>query len=151
MKKQLFVLGMASVFALGGCHGISKTSFAKFKEAVDKIESVSTKEVKISGKVDGTKVSFTYEVPQSGWAALGSAASALTGQYNEYELTALGLIGTEAIGTYTISESDSLTYYTGMGFKVKAEKYTTERTSKGLLASYKSESASLSYSWKLNK
>ena len=31
MKKQLFVLGMTSVFALTGCHGIKKVEYAEFK------------------------------------------------------------------------------------------------------------------------
>ena len=148
MKKNVLLLGAVSAFALTGCHGLKKVSFQDFCDEVNKLKEVSPKSVKISGKVDGEKVNFTYEIPQTVGASLDSALSVLSGSYNKYEIAAAGHI--ESLSTYTVVESSDLTYYTGFGFKVKAEKKTIEWNSKGLTTSYSSPDASLRFSWKLN-
>ena len=147
MKKQLFVLGMASVFALTGCYGIKKVDFEKFKEEVNKLEDEKQKEVKIGGKLNGEKLDkFTYEIPQSAGGALDSLIDVATGKYSARQLEAIGHL--ESVGSYAISSSDKLTYYTGMGFKVKSEDKTVEWNAKGLIASYKAGDTSLTFTWK---
>ena len=148
MKKHLFVLGMASIFALSGCHGISKVDYAKFKEKVDALEEVDPKSVTVSGKLNGSKISkFTYEFPQSAGGMLDSALDVIGGKYSAEQLEAAG--HAEAIGAYTIAESKDYTYYTGMGFKVKSENKTVEWNGKGLATSYQSGDTKLSFTWKL--
>ena len=51
MKKKFLLLGMASVFALTGCHGTKKVEFKEFGEEVKKLADV------ISSKILG----FEYE------------------------------------------------------------------------------------------
>ena len=148
MKKQLFILGMASAAALTGCHGLKKVGFEDFCGKVKELKEVSPKTVKISGKVDGDKVNFTYEIPQSIGGAVDSIIDVATGKYSEAEMKAAEYIS--PIGGYTLLEDSSLTYFTGMGFKVKSDKKTVEWNGKGLTASYKDEKASLNFSWKLN-
>lgn len=145
MKKQLFVLGMASVFALSGCHGIKKVEFAKFCEEVKALEEVKVESVKISGVINDGKVKFTYEIPQN----LSSVVGAATGDYNKYELAAISVATmAQTPAMYTIAEAEGATYYTGLGFKVKMEDGKVEWNSKGLLASIEGKDIDLSFSWK---
>lgn len=153
MKKQLFVLGMASVFALTGCHGIKKVEYAKFKEEVNKLEEVKVVSVKITGKYDGTKVNLTYEIPQSAGNIVDSLIDGVTGKYNEAESAGISVaMMYETPAAFTVAEDSKLTYYTGMGFKVKEDKSAVEWNGKGLLSSYKAESddhkCNFSFSWK---
>ena len=153
MKKQLFILGMASVFALTGCHGIKKVEYAKFKEEVNKLEEVKVVSVKITGKYDGTKVNLTYEIPQSAGNIVDSLIDGVTGKYNEAESAGISVaMMYETPAAFTVAEDSKLTYYTGMGFKVKEDKSAVEWNGKGLLASYKAESddhkCNFSFSWK---
>ena len=151
MKKHLLVLGMASMLALTGCHGLSKVDYAKFKEKVDAAceKTPEVKQVKISGKYDGEKVKVTYDIPQSAGQALDSLLD--VGKYNKYESGAIAIAMTYQTpkSCYTVSGegADGVTYYTGMGFKVKDEKNTLEWNGKGLLASAKGEDGSLTFSW----
>ena len=150
MKKQLFILGMASVFALTGCHGIKKVEYAKFCEEVKKLEDVDAKSVTVSGKLNGDKVEkFTYEFPQSAGGVVDSILDIAGGKYSAVQLEAAG--HAEGLSAYTVTELDGYSYYTGMGFKVKNDKKTVEWNSKGLTTSYKEGETSLSFTWKLNK
>ena len=153
MKKQLFVLGMVSAFALCGCHGTKKVDFAKFKEEVNKLEEVKVTSVKISGKYDGTKVNLTYEIPQTLGQGLDSLLDGVGGKYNEAESAGISVaLAYETPSAFAIAEDSDLTYYVGMGFKVKEEKSSAEWNGKGLLASYKAKddkhSCNFTFSWK---
>ena len=153
MKKQLFVLGMASVFALTGCYGTKKVEFAKFKEEVDKLESVEVKAVKITGKYDGTKVNLTYEFAQTAGQGLDALIDGLTGKYNEAEEAGISVaVAAKTPAMYAIAEDSKCEYFVGMGFKVKGEGGAMEWAKNGLLASYKAKddkhSCSYTFSWK---
>ena len=147
MKKQLFVLGMVSTFALTGCHGLKKVEYAKFDEEVKKLEDIKMKSVKISGNVEGDKVNFTYEIPQTAGSVLDSALDAVGGKYNAAETKAysFALLFQSPKG---VGEDDKTEYYVGMGFKVKAEKAAMEWSGKGVLANYKDENTKLNFTWK---
>ena len=123
MKKHLLVLGMASIFALSGCHGISKVEYAKFKEKADaavkdakKVDYISYK-----GKYDEEKISFSTN---QGLASYSVAEG----------VVALALGSVDRVDAWTLSESSSLTYYTGLGFKVVSADVKYEYDSKGFLA-----------------
>jgi hypothetical protein len=151
MKKHLLVLGMASMLALTGCHGLSKVDYAKFKEKVDAAceKTPEVKQVKISGKYDGEKVKVTYDIPQSVGSLIDSIGD--LGKYNKYESAAisLALAYQTPKSCYTVSGegADGVTYYAGMGFKVKEEKSTLEWRGNGLLASAKGEQGALNFNW----
>ena len=153
MKKQLLVLGLASIFALSGCHGISKVDYAKFKEKVDAAceKTPEVKQIKISGKYNDEKIKVTYDIPQTAGSAIDSAIDALGGKYSKNELAAIAVATTYQTpkSCYTLSGegAEGVTYYVGMGFKVKDEKNTLEWNGKGLLSSAKGEEGSLSFSW----
>ena len=153
MKKQLFVLGMVSAFALCGCHGTKKVEFKAFCDEVNKLEEVKVASVKISGKYDDTKVSLTYEWPQSAGNLLDSALDSLTGKYNEAEQAGIYLAtGYKTPAAFTLAEEDGAEYYIGMGFKVKEKEGSIEWAKNGLLASYKAKSdnhsCNFTFSWK---
>ena len=153
MKKQLFVLGMASVFALTGCYGTKKVEFAKFQEEVKKLESVDVVSVKITGKYDGTKVNVTYEWPKSAGNVLDSLIDGVSGKYNEAESAGISVaVAAKDPSAYALVEDSSCEYYVGMGFKVKAKEGSMEWNGKGLLASYKAKSddhsCNFTFSWK---
>ena len=147
MKKQLLVLGMASMFALSGCAGISKVDFAKFKEKVDALSEVKVQEVKVSGEYDGKKIKFSAKVGD----AVDNALTLATLTKEDADKGALYTVALaeKKHAVYAVSEDSNLTYYTGLGFKVVDEKKnTTEWNSKGLLSSMKGENTKLSFSWK---
>ena len=150
MKKQLFILGMASVFALTGCHGIKKVEYAEFKEAVDELTEVKIQSVKISGKYDGTKISFTYK----GLENLSLSDASEVAGYSEAQAAAASLADSMRTPKLFVAlgEDSDCTYYTGMGFKVKSEDGSMEWAKNGLLASYKAKSdnhdCSFTFSWK---
>ena len=140
MKKQLFVLGMVSAFALCGCHGTKKVDFAKFKEEVNKLEEVKVASVKITGKYDDTKVNLTYEFAQTLGQGLDALLDGATGKYNEAESAGIAIaIGAQTPAAYAIAEDSDVEYYVGMGFKVKAKEGSMEWAKNGLLASYKAK------------
>ena len=153
MKKGLFLLGMSSMLALTGCHGISKVDYAKFKEKADAAieKAPEVKAVKISGKYDGEKVKVTYEIPQTIGAGIDSLISGLSGKYTSAESYAIGVAISYKLPSafYTLNGEgeEGVTYFTGAGFKVKDEKRTFEWGGNALLASAKSDKASLSFSW----
>ena len=153
MKKHLLILGLASVFAITGCAGISKVDYAKFKEKVEAAceKTPEVKEVSIKGKIDGAEVKFT--------AAFSDAAS------NTITLAKLALDDANKGAAYTLAmamktpyavaeagEDEKTSYYVGAGFKVKSEDGVAEWRSNTLLASYKStvenHEAKLSFTWK---
>ena len=151
MKKSLFVLGMTATFALTGCHGLKKVEFAKYKEAVEAVEVPKVTQVKVSGKYDGKKVNYTYEIKESLLSKVFDAASlAFDGEVSDENKMAVSI----ALGNKTpmLVESDKLEYYTGFGFKVKGEEGVAEWDGKGLLAMTESTNKDLSYklnvSWK---
>ena len=145
MKKQLFILGMASVFALTGCHGIKKVEYAKFDEETKKLDDIKMKSVKIKGSVEGTDVNFTYEIPQTAGQGLDALLGAGDYSLKETEAYTLALTFQSPKG---IGEHDDTEYYVGMGFKVVSGKNSMEWNGKGVLASYQAENSKLSFSWK---
>ena len=147
MKKNLFILGMASVFALTGCYGLKKVEYSKFDEETKKLEDIKMQSVKIKGSVEGTDVNFTYEIPQSAGGILDSAIDAVSGKYSVPQTKAYTLALTFQ-SPKGIGEDDKTEYYVGMGFKVKAEKASMEWNGKGVLASYKDENSKLNFTWK---
>ena len=150
MKKQLFVLGMASVFALTGCHGIKKVGFSEFCDEVNKLESVRVTQVTIRGKIEEDKINLKYEISDSVLNnALNAVSTALDSSYSANEKGAISLALTyKTPSAVTLAEDSKCEYYTGMGFKVTHEKDSIEWDSKGLLASYQSENSKLSFTWK---
>lgn len=147
MKKQLFVLGMTSVFALTGCHGIKKVEYAEFKEEVNKLEEVKVSEVKISGKLDGDKVNVKWSTDTS------IVSLALDTNHSDNEKAAyIVAMGLKTPALYAAAEADGVTYYTGMGFKMKSEDGSIEWDSKGLLAKMQAKEDgkeyNLSFTWK---
>lgn len=153
MKKSLFVLGMASMLALTGCHGLKKVEYSEFESKVKEAckETPEVKQVKIKGEYDGAKANLTYDIPKTAGSALDSLISGLTGTYNKAEAKGIeiALADKTPESFYTLSGkgNDNYTYYVAMGFKVETGSATYEWNSKGLLAKYKSESASFSFSW----
>ena len=153
MKKQLFVLGMVSAFALCGCHGTKKVDFAKFKEEVNKLEEVKVASVKISGKYDDSKVNLTYEWPQSAGQGLDALIDGVTGKYNEAEAAAISIATSyKTPAVFNVAEQSDVEYYVGMGFKVKGKEGSMEWAKNGLLASYKAKtddhSCNFTFHWK---
>lgn len=149
MKKQLFILGIASAAALTGCNGIKKVEFSKFQEEVKAVEAPKVKEVKVSGKIDGRSVKATYEISDNIISQiLDGASAAISGEYSDDQKTAIAAALTnKSPAGYATVENSKYTYYTGMGFKVKTEDGSVEWNGKGLLASLKGEKNSLKVSW----
>ena len=124
MKKSLLVLGMASVFALTGCHGIKKVSFDEFKkaaeEAIEKAPEIDY--VTYKGTYGEDKISFSTNQKASAYSIQEAAVAAALGV----------LMRVDAM--YIYSSSDSAEFYTGMGFKVVDEGTKFEYTGKAYLA-----------------
>ena len=124
MKKNLLLLGMASVFALTGCHGTKKVAFKEFGDEVKNIDTnFEAKEVKVSGKVEDEKFkTFTVKIDELDKVELDDTqkkaftvcfpVSTVATIYALCE-TAYALGGDEALKDYT--------FYIGNGFKVKTE------------------------------
>ena len=123
MKKNLFVLTMASVFALTGCHGISKCSFEKFKEAASKAVESAPKvdEIIWKGKLDDEK----FEI---------SSKTSLTSLSLKEIAIREFLVVFDSVAWAYQAEDTSATYYKGMGFKVVEGDDKYEWDSKGYLA-----------------
>ena len=145
MKKQFLLLGMASVFALTGCHGTKKVEFKEFGEAVQEAakQEYTVKSVKVSGKYEDEKFkAFTVDLEKSETPELDDTQKkayalgvTMSNVYTVYALlaTGYGLAGDKAL--------EGMTFYIGNGFKLKTEKddskATAEYDKKGLLVSYK--------------
>ena len=127
MKKNLFVLGMASVFALTGCHGVKKVSFEDFKKKANEVVEKAPKVDYISynGKYGDEKVKFSTNQSAASYS-LTEAAVAL----------ALGTID-RVDSMYVYASGSDTEFYTGMGFKVVSGAAKYEYTGKGYLASVK--------------
>ena len=126
MKKQLLLLGMASVFALTGCHGTKKVSYKEFGEAVSELkDDFTAKEVKVSGKIEDQKFkSFTVvidnmeestkDLDENQTKALAYAIVTVeVAELYAYLTVAYVAKGDEGLANYTL--------YVGNGFKVKYE------------------------------
>ena len=126
MKKNLLVLGVASLLALTGCHGLAKTEYAKFKEKADKaVESAKKVDyVTYKGKYGDEKISFSTNQGLLSY----SASEAIV----EAALSAVG-----RVDAFTVAENSDYTYYTGFGFKVVTPDSKYEYSSKGFLTSAK--------------
>ena len=148
MKKSLFVLSLTSLLALTGCHGLKKVNFDEFKSGVKEAEKAPEyKAVKITGKVDGKKVNFTYEFPKSWGGLLDSALDALGDKYNEAEKAAAGYMTSNSISWYTASENEDYTYYVSYGYKVKGKDFTVEWDKYANFASYKDDKVTVNAKW----
>ena len=152
MKKSLFLLGMASAFALTGCYGLLKSDYAKFKEkAVEACkETPDFKQVKIKGEYDAKKVDLTYDIPDSFGSGVDSLIEVLTGKYNAGELAGIDVAAKyEKVTSFTGSDegNDKYAYYTLLGFKVETDSATYEYNFSGILAGYKSGSTTFSFGW----
>ena len=152
MKKSLFLLGVASSFALTGCYGLLKSDYAKFKEQVREAtkETPDFKQVKIRGTYDSIKVNLTYDIPNSLGSAFDSFIDGLTGTYNKGEAAGISIaLGNKTPSSFILGDegNDKYTYYTTLGFKVKTDTATYEWNVSGILASYKTNNNSFSFSW----
>ena len=123
MKKNLFVLGIASVFALTGCHGISKCSFEEFKEAASKAVENAPKvdEIIWKGNLDGDKFNIS------------SKTSVADLSLKELAIKTFLLTFDSVAWAYQAEVKDA-TYYKGLGFKVVEGDDKYEWNSKGYLA-----------------
>ena len=123
MKKHLLVLGLASVFALTGCHGISKCSFEEFKEeakkAIDSAPRVD--EIIWKGNLDGDKfnISSKTSIADLSLKEIGIRTFLLT---------------FDSVSWACGAENSDATYYKGNGFKVIEGDDKYEWDSKGYLA-----------------
>ena len=126
MKRHLFVLGMASVFALTGCHGIKKVEASEFQkeanEAAEKAPEVAS--VRYKGKVGDTKIDFTTAQNLTSYSAEEAAVRGL-------------LFGLDRVdAAYVAFANDSAAeFYVGFGFKVVSGVTKYEYNGKGLLTS----------------
>ena len=150
MKKQLFVLGMTSVFALTGCHGTKKVSFSEFQSKVNewveknKDSGDSVSQVRIKGTYGGEKVSFKVPIPKT-----AEDAAKLATKYTAVELATYTFVMTNATPvSFAQVELSGYEYFVGFGYKVKSEKETFEWASYGIMASYIAENSKLSVSWR---
>lgn len=152
MKKSLFLLGMASAFALTGCYGLLKSDYAKFKEKATEAckETPDFKQVKIKGEYDAKKVDLVYDIPSSIGSGIDSLIDAATGKYNAGELKGIEVaMANEKVTYFTGSDegNDKYAYYTLLGFKVETGSATYEYDFSGILAGYKSGSTTFSFAW----
>ena len=128
MKKNLFVLGMASVFALTGCHGIKKV---EAKEFYDKANEVAEKAPKVDyitykGKYGDKKIDFS------------TSQNAISYSIEEVAVaTALGLVDQAKDAYVAYANSSSAEFYVGFGFKVVDGETKLEYNGKGFLTSAK--------------
>lgn len=145
MKKNLFILGMASVFALTGCHGTKKVEFKEFGEEVAKLseQKFEVEKVKVSGKYEGESFkAFTIELKSEKEPELDDTqkkayfvAEASASVVAVYTAISMGyaVVGEEAV--------KGMTFYVGNGFKIKSEKdgekSSAEYDKRGLLVSLK--------------
>ena len=127
MKKNLFVLGMASVFALTGCHGIKKVSFEDFKKAADEVVEKAPKVdyVSYNGKYGDEKIKFSTNQSASSYSIAEAAVAIALGAIDRVD------------AMYVYGGSDKVEFYTGLGFKVVDAEAKYEYTGKGFLASVK--------------
>jgi len=139
MKKNLFVLAMASVFALTGCHGLAKTEYAQFKEKADKaVESAQKVDyVTYKGKYGDEKISFSTNQGIASYSLSEAAVEA-----------ALSLVG--RVDSFTVAENSDYTYYTGFGFKVVTPDAKYEYTGKGFLAGVKGKIKGTEYNFSVS-
>jgi len=120
MKKNLLLLGMASVFALTGCHGTKKVEFKEFGEEVANISGdFKAEKVKVSGKVEGESfkaytVSMSDKNPELDDKQTKAYAVCLP-SVTVAELSALLAIQGSLTGL------DDYSFYVGNGFKVTYE------------------------------
>jgi len=146
MKKSLVLLTLP-VLALTSCYGIKKVSFDEFKSSVKEAtaETPKVKEVKISGKYDGNKLSTKITLPDSFWSSVDLA---LDDNYSANEKKAFAIADTyKTPSGYAVSEDKEVVYYTGLGFKVVDGRTTIEWNSKGLLSSYEADATKLNFYW----
>ena len=138
MKKNLFILGMASVFALTGCHGIKKVEFKEFKEKADAtIEKAPQVDyTTYNGKYGDEKVKFSTN---QGAASYSIAEAAV----------ALALGALKRVDAMYVYASDG-EFYTGMGFKVVTSDCKFEYNGKGYLASVKGKLNGTEYSFSVS-
>lgn len=136
MKKNLFVLGMASVFALTGCHGIKKVEFKEFKEkadaAIEKAPEVDY--TTYNGKYGDEKIKFSTN---QGVASYSIAEAAVA--------TTLGAI--KRVDAMYLVDGE---FYTGFGFKVVTSDCKYEYNGKGYLASVKGKLNGKEYSFSVS-
>ena len=139
MKKNLLVLGVASLLALTGCHGLAKAEYAKFKEKADKaVESAKKVDyVTYKGKYGDEKISFSTN---QGLASYSLAEAAV-----EATLSAVG-----RVDAFTVAENSDYTYYTGLGFKVVTPDAKFEYTGKGFLSSVKGKINGTEYNFSVS-
>ena len=123
MKKNLFVLGMASLLGLTGCHGISKCSFEEFKEAASKAVESAPKvdEIIWKGKLDNEK----FEI---------SSKTSITDLSAKEILIKGFLITFDSVAWAYQAEVKDASYYKGLGFRVVEGDDKYEWDSKGYLA-----------------
>ena len=141
MKKNLFILGMASIFALTGCHGIKKV---EAKEFYDKANEVAEKAPKVDyvtykGKYGDTKINFSTS---QGITSYSIEEAAVEG--------ALSIVD-QATGAYAAYANDSAAeFYVGMGFKVVSGETKLEYNGKGFLTSAKGKLNGKEYSFSVS-
>ena len=160
MKKRFLLLGMASVFALTGCHGTKKVEFKEFGEEVKKLseqKEFSVEKVKVSGKYEGESFkAFTVELKSETAPELDDTQKKA---YVVAEASAsVAIVYTALAAGYVVVGEDAIkgmTFYVGNGFKIKSEKdgekSSAEYDKRGLLVSLKSskdkKATSISLKW----
>ena len=120
------------------------TSYPDCKETLMKLKEMGYKLGVVTNKIHSSTLFCLKLIGLEG--VFDSLVDTVTGKYSGRQLEAISHI--ESLDAYTLSESDRVTYYTGMGFKIKTEDKTVEWNAKGLTTSYKSGDTNLSFTWK---
>ena len=136
MKKNLFVLGMASVFALTGCHGTKKVEFSEFKEKADAAiaKAPEVDYTNYSGKYGDEKIKFSTNQGVASYSAAEAAVALALGAVKRVD------------ATYLFSGE----FYVGFGFKVVTSDCKYEYNGKGYLASVKGKINGTEYNFSVS-
>lgn len=141
MKKNLFVLAMASVFALTGCHGIKKVEASEFEKKANEVaeKAPEVESVSYKGKLGDTKIDFTTAQNAEQYSAAEAAVAA-----------ALGVLDRVDAAYVAFANDSKAEFYVGFGFKVVSGITKYEYTGKGFLASAEGKLLGKEYSFSVS-
>lgn len=136
MKKNLFILGMASIFALTGCHGTKKVEFNEFKEKADAAiaKAPEVDYTTYNGKYGDEKIKFSTNQGVASYSVAEAAVALALGAFKRVD------------ATYVFSGE----FYVGFGFKVVTSDCKYEYNGKGYLASVKGKIDGTEYNFSVS-
>ena len=136
MKKNLFILGMASIFALTGCHGTKKVEVSEFKEKADAAiaKAPEVDYTTYNGKYGDEKIKFSTNQGVASYSVAEAAVALALGAVKRVD------------ATYSFSGE----FYVGFGFKVVTSDCKYEYNGKGYLASVKGKINGTEYNFSVS-